>query len=155
MSKSGSGDKAMIEKMKALLREHDLCVLATAAGQRPHCSLMAYVADQDCRRIYMMTGTDSTKYANLTANPAVSLLVDTRVEDAAGPRSRIRALTASGRFVKLTDPDQRRAVRARLLEKHPHLKDLARQPGIEVFAIRIESLLLLLGPSEAHFARIE
>ena len=36
----------MLEKMKALLRENSLCVLATCSEGRPHCSLMTYVTDE-------------------------------------------------------------------------------------------------------------
>jgi len=45
----------MIEKMKALVREKDVCVMATVSGGKPHCSLMAYVTDDDCSEIYMVT----------------------------------------------------------------------------------------------------
>jgi nitroimidazol reductase NimA-like FMN-containing flavoprotein (pyridoxamine 5'-phosphate oxidase superfamily) len=33
----------MLEEMKALAREKNSCVLATIAGNKPYCSLMAYV----------------------------------------------------------------------------------------------------------------
>ena len=42
----------MIEKMKALAKQRDMCVLATVADGIPHRSLMAYVTDEDCREIY-------------------------------------------------------------------------------------------------------
>jgi nitroimidazol reductase NimA-like FMN-containing flavoprotein (pyridoxamine 5'-phosphate oxidase superfamily) len=68
----------MIEKMKALVKRKDICVLATVSENNPHCSLMAYVTDNDCREIYMVTNRQSTKFRNLSANPLVSLLIDTR-----------------------------------------------------------------------------
>jgi len=33
----------MLDQMKALAREKNTCVLATDAGGKPYCSLMAYV----------------------------------------------------------------------------------------------------------------
>ena len=70
----------MLERMKAVVREKDICVLATVSGDKPHCSLMAYAADDDCREIYMVTHRKTNKYKNLKENPAVSLLIDTREE---------------------------------------------------------------------------
>ena len=68
----------MIKKMKRLVRNKDVCVLATVTKNVPHCSLMSYVADRDCREIYMMTKRGTKKYRNLSANRTVSLLIDTR-----------------------------------------------------------------------------
>ena len=67
-----------LERMKAMVRDHDICVLATVAEGEPHCSLMAYVPDESCREIYMVTHRKTKKYRNLRANPAISLLIDTR-----------------------------------------------------------------------------
>jgi nitroimidazol reductase NimA-like FMN-containing flavoprotein (pyridoxamine 5'-phosphate oxidase superfamily) len=42
--------------MKALVKENDIWVLATASADAgPYCSLMAYVCDEVCRKIYMAT----------------------------------------------------------------------------------------------------
>ena len=46
----------MIERMKELVRRKDICVLATVAENKPHCSLMAYVTDDECKEIYMAGG---------------------------------------------------------------------------------------------------
>jgi hypothetical protein len=43
-------------------------------------------------------------------------------------------------------------VKARLLERHPHLKALADDPDVEFFAVRIKSLQLLEGVADATFA---
>ena len=69
----------MLEKMKNIMRSQDICVLATVSEDKPHCSLMAYLTDDDCRTIYMITHKHTTKYRNLTANPSLSLLIDTRL----------------------------------------------------------------------------
>jgi len=73
----------MLEEMKALAKQKDICVLATVSDGNPHCSLMAYATDDDCREIYMITQKGTKKYKNLIKNPSVSLLIDTREEQAA------------------------------------------------------------------------
>jgi nitroimidazol reductase NimA-like FMN-containing flavoprotein (pyridoxamine 5'-phosphate oxidase superfamily) len=140
--------------MKKLVKEKDLCVLATVSGSRPHCSLMAYVADEDCRKIYMVTLRDTKKFQNLTQNPAVSLLIDTREEDAGPQRSRAKALTVNGIFQEVERRKQEQ-VRSLLLERHPHLRDLMGKETAEIFSVRIESLQLLEGTTDSYFERMD
>ena len=68
----------MLAEMKQLAMEKTICVLATVAGNKPYCSLMAYATDENCTEIYMATQRSTQKFRNLAANPAVppSLLAD-------------------------------------------------------------------------------
>ena len=143
----------MIERMKALLRDKDLCVLATAAGGVPHCSLMAYVTNEDGTALYMATMKNTTKYANLSKNPRLSLLVDTR-DDAAGEKTgATQALTVEGRCEVLDETGERARAHAALLDRHPALQEVLEHPDTGILRIHIESFLLLDGPREAHFER--
>lgn len=144
----------MLEKMKALAREKDICVLATVSGGKPYCSLMAYVTDEDCREIFMVTLKSTTKYANLTQNPSVSLLIDTREEDFGPNRPKAKALTISGTFQPLEEA-RKNSVRSRLLAKHPHLGEFAEHPDAEVFSIKVDSFLLLEGVKDAYFEMVD
>lgn len=144
----------MLDKMKALLRSKDICVLATVSGSKPHCSLMAYTADDECREVYMVTNKQTSKYRNLTQNPLVSLLIDTRDEDVGPRRSEAKALTVEGRFQRIKDETKRNLIRDMLLERHPHLGTLAMHPESEVFSVKVISFLLLEGPTDAHFEQI-
>ena len=145
----------MLEKMKNLVKEKDVCVLATASADKPHCSLMAYVADEDCREIYMVTHRQSRKYDNLMKNPSVSLLIDTREEHLGPRRPDAKALTVSGTFGRIDDKKKRTRVRAKLLERHPHVEEFVNHPDAEILCIRVESFLLLNGLTEAHYETIQ
>ena len=70
----------MLELMKKLAKEKDLCVLATVSGEKPHCSLMAYATDDDCTGSTWPLTRHTRKFKNLMENPSVSLLIDTREE---------------------------------------------------------------------------
>ena len=144
----------MIDKMKALIKQKDICVLATASGNKPHCSLMAYATDDECHEIYMVTNKLTSKYRNLIQNPLVSLLIDTRDEDIGSRRIEARALTVEGVFQRIEDEAKRDLVRDILLEQHPHLSTLATDPEAEVFSIKVISFLLLEGPTDAHFEQV-
>ena len=144
----------MLETMKALVKEKDICVLSTVSGHTPHCSLMAYATDEDCREIYMVTHRQTTKFRNLTENPIVSLLVDTREEHPGPRRPEAKALTIDGVFGTLEDDEKRRKVRFRLLERHPHLKEFLDHPDAEILRIKIGSFLLLAGLTDAHYEKL-
>ena len=138
----------MLTEMKALAKQKNMCVLATVAGQKPYCSLMAYVTDDDCDEIYMVTHKNSTKYKNLMQNPAVSLLIDTREKS---PRSEAKALTVEGIFCKIQNEEKRKQAAAKLLQTHPHLDSFMQHPEADVFCVKISSFLLLNGLEQAHF----
>jgi len=145
----------MLKKMKKIVKDKDVCVLATVMDNAPHCSLMSYVPDRDCREIYMMTRKGTKKYRNLAANKTVSLLIDTREEDCGADRARIKALTVSGVFKTIGDKAKKKLVRQKLLKKHPQLKPFAQDPDTEVFAVKVKSFQLLDGVKDSYFEKVK
>lgn len=143
----------MLEKMKDLVRKMDTCVLATASGGRPHCSLMSYIADSECREIYMVTHQQTKKYKNLLENPWVSLLIDTREEGTPKEISQKKALTIAVVFQKV-DPHRKDSIRAQFFKKHPQLKELLDDPGAEIISIRAQSFQLLEGFRNSFFVAL-
>jgi nitroimidazol reductase NimA-like FMN-containing flavoprotein (pyridoxamine 5'-phosphate oxidase superfamily) len=141
----------MLDTMKALVREKNICVLATVSDNRPHCSLMAYVANEAGTEIYMVTFKNTKKYQNLKENPWVSLLIDTREEDHGPRRSQAKALTVTGTFEQIGDHNKRDQIRETLMKRHAQLQGFADHPDAEVFSIRIHSFLLLDGLNNAYF----
>lgn len=142
----------MIEKMKNLIREKDTCVLATVSEGKPHCSLMSYAADPECREIYMVTHRQTKKYRNLEGNASVSLLIDTR--GGAG-KEEIKALTVGGIFQKIEGAEKPGRVRRALLVRHPGLRVFLDDPGAEIFSVRVQSLQLLEGIQDAAYVEVE
>jgi len=145
----------MLERIKSLVKEKDICVLATVSGDKPHCSLMAYVTDDDCREIYMVTRRESRKYENLMKNRSVSLLIDTREEHAGSRRPEAKALTVSGTFKNIDDKNKKIQVRSKLLDRHPHVREFLDHPDAEIVCIRVESFLLLNGLTDAHYETVQ
>ncbi len=135
--------------MQAVLRQEDLCVLATSSPEGPHCSLMAYICNQDCTTLYMVTLKETRKFSNLQGSEIVSVLIDNRL--ASQDRRIMQALTLRGRFQMLSDPATLADIRRRFLARHPHLTNLAASGDACFFAIAIESLQLLTGATEAIY----
>jgi nitroimidazol reductase NimA-like FMN-containing flavoprotein (pyridoxamine 5'-phosphate oxidase superfamily) len=149
------GGLQMLERIRALVKEKDICVLATVSGGKPHCSLMAYVTDDDCREIYMVTHRESRKYENLLKNRSVSLLIDTREENPGSHRPQVKALTVSGTFKEIDDKKKKIHVRSKLLDRHPHVKVFLDHPDAEILCIRVESFLFLDGLTDAHYETVQ
>jgi nitroimidazol reductase NimA-like FMN-containing flavoprotein (pyridoxamine 5'-phosphate oxidase superfamily) len=145
----------MLETMKDIIRKNNLCVLATVSEGAPHCSLMSYVTDETGHEIYLVSRRDTKKYLNMIQNPSVSLLIDNREEKTGQARSNIKALTVKGKFHTITEPAEKEAIRLRFLKQHPHLIEFLNDHGIEVFAIKIESLQLLDGVTDIYFETIK
>ena len=141
----------MLDQINAIIRENDICVLATAGEQGPHTSLMAYACSPDCSRVYLVTPRQTQKYRNLCAQPNVSLMVDTREQQ---PRGLVRALTINGRGYEISDAAESAAVREVFSQRHAHLLPLLEQNDIAFFSLVVEALQLLNGPSEAHYIRL-
>jgi nitroimidazol reductase NimA-like FMN-containing flavoprotein (pyridoxamine 5'-phosphate oxidase superfamily) len=141
----------MLEEMKALVKQKDMCVLATVSGGNPHCSLMAYATNDDCREVYMVTQKGTKKYKNLIENPLVSLLIDTREEQHASGPLQAKALTIAGLFQEINDEGNKRLARVRLLERHPNLAEFIDQADTELLCIKATSFLLLKGLKEDYF----
>jgi len=145
----------MLGKMKDIVKGNDLCVLATVSEGKPHCSLMSYISDEEGHEVYLISHKQTKKYANLLENPTVSLLIDTREEEKGEKRIYIKALTVSGEFQTIKDPERKDIIRTKFLKKHPHLKDFLYDPGAEIFSIRIKSFQLLDGVKDAFFEVID
>jgi len=119
----------VLEKIKSLVKDGDICVLATV--QR-----------------------ETTKFRNLAENPSVSLLIDTREEHQGKKRLESKALTVDGVFQHIEDEVKKTYVRTMLLERHPHLKSFMDHPHAELICIRIASFLFLDGIEDAHFVEL-
>jgi nitroimidazol reductase NimA-like FMN-containing flavoprotein (pyridoxamine 5'-phosphate oxidase superfamily) len=145
----------MLEKMKDVVKSNDLCVLATVSEGRPHCSLMSYVSDEEGREIYLISHRQTKKYFNLMENPSVSLLIDTREEEKGQRRIDIKALTVSGEFKMINNPEKKDLIRSNFLKRHPHLTDFLNDPEAELFSIKIRSFQLLDGLKDAFFESID
>ena len=140
----------MISQIKRLIKEKDVCVLATVFDGAPHCSLMNYITDDQCKEFYMVTKKDTQKFRNLMKNHSVSILVDTREEHVGTRRSDAKAITVTGVFEKMED-EKKADVKKKLLKRHPYMKEFIKDKDSEIFCVKVSSFLLLNGLTDAYF----
>jgi nitroimidazol reductase NimA-like FMN-containing flavoprotein (pyridoxamine 5'-phosphate oxidase superfamily) len=141
----------MRSDIQKIISGHKVCVMATVADGAPHCSLMSYATDSNCREIYMATLKDTKKYRNLIANLAVSLLIDTRD---ANQKGNTRALTVTGVFQAAGDNQKTEDIRNALIKKHPDLNDFFNHPEARIIVIRVTALQLLDNVTDAYFEEV-
>jgi nitroimidazol reductase NimA-like FMN-containing flavoprotein (pyridoxamine 5'-phosphate oxidase superfamily) len=144
----------MLDETLGFLAAHDMCVLATASHDVPHCSLMAYVLGRDSRSLLMATFPDTLKWRNLTENPAVSVLVDDRCGAADFDRDAITAVTVSGIFEPMARPSDEEAAKALLAERHGALGGILERSDSRIIRIRIHALQVLEGPVRATYLAV-
>lgn len=144
----------MRDKIIDILRSRNICVLATVSGNRPHCSLMAYSTNDECRELYMLTLRNTEKFRNLNDNPEVSILIDTREDNSKDRRAQASALTVEGTAGEVTDPPHIGFIKAKLLEDHPQLKELTDLQDCAILRVKIGSFLLLDGLKDAHYEKL-
>jgi hypothetical protein len=70
-------------------------------------------------------------------------------------RGKVEALTAHGVFSPIESETEKRFILRRLMERHPHLRNLSQLPDTVVFSIEIESFLLLDGVLDSHYERLK
>ncbi|MFH1982094.1 MAG: pyridoxamine 5'-phosphate oxidase family protein [Pseudomonadota bacterium] len=129
------------QNIHALLREQQLGVLSTIGENAPYASLVATAVSDDDRYLYFVTPRATRKFANLSVNPQVALLVNNsmnRPEDF----HRAMAVTATGTVVS-TPPADRDKILSRYVAKHPYLEDFARSPNCALVVVRVERYILV------------
>ncbi|MBF0550445.1 MAG: pyridoxamine 5'-phosphate oxidase family protein [Deltaproteobacteria bacterium] len=144
----------MLSKMKEILKQSGLAVLATSWRDNPHCSLMAYETNEPGDEVYMMSIKSSKKFINICSNPNVCLLIDTRTGSTTDLNG-VQALTVTGHHDQPSTEAERSRIMDHLVARHPHLKQLAERPDVAVLVIKILSFQLLDGISSSYYEEVQ
>lgn len=134
----------MLTIAQKMLEENNLGVLATCNNNLPNSSLMQYIYDANCLSVFMLTLKGSSKQINVTSNPQVSILIDTRI-DSQQSGLPIKALTVYGKAEFVNDPQRHQALVNQMVDRFSSLAELASDKRCLVIQIRIEKMLLLDG----------
>ena len=130
----------MLSEVGDLLGSQRLAVLATTGEAGPYSSLVAFAekASLDC--LLFATNRSSTKYRNIEANPSVSVLVDSRLNEESDFENAV-AVTALGR-AKEALGDARRQCTGVYLAKHPNLAAFVHSPGTALIEVTVDRYIL-------------
>jgi nitroimidazol reductase NimA-like FMN-containing flavoprotein (pyridoxamine 5'-phosphate oxidase superfamily) len=127
--------------IQELLNSQRLAVLSTQMSGRPYSNLVAFAATEDLQDILIATTRATRKYANMTAEPGVSLLIDNRSNEETdfGETS---AVTVLGIAEEVLGPERERYLQI-YLKKHPYLMEFVNAPTCALIKVKVERFIMV------------
>jgi len=134
-------DKLTRNAVHKLLRQQQLGVLSTVGENGPYASLVGFAVSNDNRHLFFVTPRATRKFANISANAQVALLVNNSINN---PEDfhKAAAVTAVGIATPVSSPELE-TIRKQYLAKHPYLDEFAHSPSCEFIEIRVERYILV------------
>ena len=124
-----------------LFRTQNLAALSTHNDGQPYASLVAFYAADDLKYIYFVTPETTRKYANLTADNRVALLINSSTNRASDFHQAI-SVTAVGKAEIVTGSDKEIII-GEYLAKHPYLEEFVRSPSCALVRVVVNSYYLV------------
>jgi nitroimidazol reductase NimA-like FMN-containing flavoprotein (pyridoxamine 5'-phosphate oxidase superfamily) len=134
-------DKEIRNTIRELLDDQHVAVLATDAGSQPYTTLVGFSADEDLEHLYFVTTRATRKYAALSGNPKVALLIDNRSNRFKDFREAM-AVTALGNAEEV-DKEVHQDVLRGYLERLPHLEEFANSPTSALVCVSVHAYYLV------------
>ena len=111
-------------------------VLATEKNGTPYTTLVAFVLQDDLKRLFFATPRDTKKFKHLTVNERVSFLIHNSTNSPEDIGSAL-SITITGRAAELSKGVSRESV-ASYLGKHTQMRDFLFSPNTAFISIDIE-----------------
>ena len=127
--------------LKELFNTQRLAVLATHCEGQPYANLMAFAATGDLKSLLFATTRSTRKFANMTADHRVALLVDDRSNTEKDFHKAI-TVTAIGTVREVGTRDKKRLQKL-YMEKHPHLEDFVGSPTCALLKMRVDTYYIV------------
>ena len=125
------------EFLKDLFSLQRLAVLATQSRKQPYGNLVAFMATNDLRNLLFATTRATRKYANISSNPRIAMVVDNRSNQEADFHQ-AAAVTATGVVKEIEGPEKDRFQKL-YLAKHPYLKEFVSSPTCALLKVEVET----------------
>jgi nitroimidazol reductase NimA-like FMN-containing flavoprotein (pyridoxamine 5'-phosphate oxidase superfamily) len=137
-----SDEAKIIEQLRGLLDAQRFGALGTCApGGHPYASLVAFAATEDLSTLVFATLRATRKFANLSVEPRVSMLVDSRSNRETDLQA-AAAVTILGRASEASGAEREEAA-SLLLDKHPAMREFVASPGCAVLRLAVTSYSLV------------
>ena len=128
--------------IQSLLNGQKLAVLSTQSQDaKPYASLVAFVADPDLTQLVFVTSQHTRKFANISANKHVALLVHSSTNRESDFHE-ATAVTITG-LAEIMDSRLREQWIPMYLEKHPYLEGFVKSPSCAVISVHTTSFYLV------------
>ena len=131
----------MPSRLKELCNSQKLAVVSTQSGGQPYASLVAFVASDDLRHIFFVTARTTRKFANLTSDSRVAVLINSSANAESDFHDAV-SITVTGMAEEIMDPDRQNVLKL-YLSKHPYLEDFAKSPSCAVIRVAAKSYYMV------------
>ena len=128
-------------RLDELFRSQNLAALSTHRDGQPYASLVAFYASDDLKHIYFVTPKTTRKYANLTADNRVAVMVNSSINQASDFHRAI-SVTAVGRAEEINGSD-RELFLGQYLAKHPYLEEFVHSPSCALLRVSVASYFMV------------
>jgi nitroimidazol reductase NimA-like FMN-containing flavoprotein (pyridoxamine 5'-phosphate oxidase superfamily) len=129
------------QNLNELFSSQNLAVLSTHQDGQPYASLVALVATDDLKHIFFVTPKTTRKFANLSADCRVAVLINSSENEAADFHQAV-SVTAIGSAEEITGDEKEKYLQF-YLTRHPHLQDFARSPTCALVRVTARSYYLV------------
>lgn len=129
------------KRLRELFSSQNLAALSTHHDGQPYASLVAFYTSDDLRNIYFVTPKTTRKYANLTADRRVAIMINSSTNQASDFHQAI-SVTAVGSAKEIGE-SEKRPILKQYLAKHPHLEEFVRAPSCALVGISVKTYFLV------------
>jgi nitroimidazol reductase NimA-like FMN-containing flavoprotein (pyridoxamine 5'-phosphate oxidase superfamily) len=123
-----------------ILTEQYFTVLATEKDQKPYLNLVAFVLIDNLENIIFATNRNTQKYSNISANPNVALLFDSRTNRSSDLSNAI-AISAIGLASETSEQDKLKLL-PYLIKKHPSLNTFIKSKETSIIKVSVNEYVI-------------
>lgn len=134
-------NKQFRKRLGELFRSQNLAALSTHHAGQPYASLVAFYASDDLKHIYFVTAKTTRKFANLSADNRVAMMVNSSTNRVSDFHQAI-SVTAVGKAKEVVGADKE-PILGQYLAKHPHLEDFVRSPTCALVRVSVDSYYMV------------
>ena len=129
------------QDLNELLLSQNLAVLSTHQDGQPYASLVAFVAAEDLKYLFFVTPKTTRKFANLSADCRVAMLINSSQNQAADFHQAL-SVTVIGSAEEISGDEKKNYLKF-YLARHPYLQDFAKSPTCALVRVTAQSYYLV------------
>ena len=129
------------KQIRELLINQKLGVLSTHHSGQPYASLIAFAGREDLREIFFVTPKTTRKFANLSADSRVAILINSSLNMDSDFHEAV-SITALGN-AKEINKAEKYEILSLYLTKHPYLEAFATSPTCAVVRVSIKTYVMV------------
>ena len=134
-------NKQFQTQLGELFRSQNLAALATHQDGQPYASLVAFYTTDDLKHIYFVTPETTRKFANLTADNRVAVLINSSTNQDSDFHQAI-SVTAVGKAEVVSGLNKEIIIDG-YLAKHPYLENFVRSPSCALVRVVVNSYFMV------------